>query len=176
MDIKEFDQIFNRYQNMVYTIALRFTQNRDDALEVAQDVFVKIYHKFDEFRGESKVSTWIYRIAVNQSLMFIRGRKTFADYTDLPNEDYDFSTIESVLDRLNEKDRQAFVGKALNSVAPEYSVPLTLFYYDDLSVEEIAEVMQISPSNVKVRLHRGRYLLHSELEKILKLETQTLLK
>ncbi|QKG78772.1 RNA polymerase sigma factor [Tenuifilum thalassicum] len=175
MDINDFNQIFKRFQNMVYTIALRCTKNHDDALEIAQDVFLTVYQKYDDFRGDSKLSTWIYRIAVNKSLMHVRGRKYFSDLNDLPNEDYDFSTIENAIEQLKEQDRKLFVGKALSRLEPGYSVPLTLYYFEDLSVDEIAEIEQLSVSNVKVRLHRGRALLYAELEKMLKFETKSLL-
>jgi RNA polymerase sigma-70 factor (ECF subfamily) len=175
MDKKKFETIFNQYQNMVYTIALRFSKNRDDALEIAQDVFLTIYQKLDNFKGKSKLSTWIYRIAINQSLMHVRGRKTFSDLPELPNDDYDFNSIETAIEQLKEQDRKYYVGEALNRLEPEYSVPLTLYYFEDLSVDEIAEIEQLSVSNVKVRLHRGRALLYAELEKMLKFEIKSLL-
>jgi len=175
VDNNTFNQIFNQYQDMVYTIALRFTQNSDDALEIAQDVFLTVFHKFDEFRGESKLSTWIYRIAVNQSLMHLRSRKNLVNIIDFPNANYELNSIEGAIEQLKDQDRKRFVSKALNNLPAEYSVALTLYYYDELSVDEIADIMQISASNVKVRLHRGRALFYAELEKLLKLETKNLL-
>ena len=175
MGYTSFDDIFKKFQSMVYSIALRYTGNRDDALEVAQESFIKIYKGLPNFRGDSKLSTWIYRITVNQALMQNRGKRKFTEMPDIPNNSEYFGSIADAVEMMGEQDRRRFVNAALEQLNPEDSTILVLYYLEGQSVEEIAQIMRLGESNVKVKLFRGRNRLHEKLRGMLKLEVKSLL-
>lgn len=170
-----FDEVFKDYRNMVYSIALRFMGNRDDALEVAQESFIKIYKGLPNFRGDSKLSTWIYRITVNQALTHNRAKRKFVDLTEISDEQIYFGGIANALETLGMADRKHYLAKAMLELTADENTILMLYYTEEQSVDEIAEIMQLTPSNVKVRLFRGRNKLHEKLSKILNSEVKSLL-
>lgn len=160
---------------MVYSIALRFMGNRDDALEVAQESFIKIYKGLPNFRGDSKLSTWIYRITVNQALTQNRAKRKFVDLPEISDEQVYFGGIANVLETLGIEDRKYYLAKAMLELSADENTILMLYYTEEQSVDEIAEIMQLTPSNVKVRLFRGRNKLHEKLSKMLNSEVKSLL-
>lgn len=175
LEYPSFDAVFKEYQNIVYSIAFRFTGNRDDALEVAQESFIRIYKGLLNFRGESKLSTWIYRITVNQALMHKRSNKTFVDLPDISDDQVYFGGIANAIEILGVKDRKHFVTKALDQLGEEDGAILMLYYIEDQSVDEIAQIMQLTQSNVKIKLFRGRNKLHEKLTQMLNVEVKNLL-
>lgn len=175
LEYSSFDSVFKEYQNMVYSIAFRFTGNRDDALEVAQESFIRIYKGLPNFRGESKLSTWIYRIAVNQALMHKRSIRKFVDLPEIPDDQTYFGGIANAIETMGVEDRKFYVNKALEQLNEDDSAILMLYYIEDQSVEEIAQIMQLTQSNVKVKLFRGRNKLHEKLSDMLNVEVKNLL-
>lgn len=160
---------------MVYSIALRFMGNRDDALEVAQESFIKIYKGLPNFRGDSKLSTWIYRITVNQALTQNRAKRKFVDLTEISDDQIYFGGIANALETLGIEDRKHYLAKAMLELSADENTILMLYYTEEQSVDEIAEIMQLTPSNVKVRLFRGRNKLHEKLSNMLNTEVKNLL-
>ncbi len=175
LECPSFDSIFKEYQNMVYSIALRFTGNRDDALEVAQESFIRIYKGLQKFRGESKLSTWIYRITVNQALMHKRSVRKFVDLPEIPDDQTYFGGIANAIETMGIEDRKNYVNKALEQLNEDDCAILMLYYIEEQSVEEIAQIMQLTHSNVKVKLFRGRNKLHEKLTEMLNVEVKNLL-
>jgi RNA polymerase sigma-70 factor (ECF subfamily) len=175
MEDTTFDAVFKEYRNVVYSIALRFMGNRDDALEVAQESFIRIYKGLPNFRGESKLSTWIYRITVNQALSQSRGKRKFVELPDIPDEQVYFGGIANALETLGMEDRKNYLAKAMLELNADENTILMLYYTEEQSVDEIASIMRLTPSNVKVRLFRGRNKLHQKLHKMLNSEVNNLL-
>jgi RNA polymerase sigma-70 factor (ECF subfamily) len=175
LEYPSFDAVFKEYQNMVYSIAFRFTGNRDDALEVAQESFIRIYKGLSNFRGDSKLSTWIYRITVNQALIHKRSTRNFVDLPEISDDQVYFGGIANAIEILGVEDRKHFVTKALDQLGEEDSAILMLYYIEDLSVDEIAQIMQLTQSNVKIKLFRGRNKLHEKLTEMLNVEVKNLL-
>lgn len=170
-----FDDIFKEYQNMVYSIAFRFVGNRDDAMEIAQESFLRIYKGLPSFRGESKLSTWIYRITVNQALIHVRSQKKHVELPEISDTQTYFGGITNALDLLSIEDRKNYVNRALELLDAEDSTILMLYYMEEQSVDEIAQIMQLSQSNVKTKLFRGRDKLHKKLSELLNVEVKSLL-
>ncbi|MGE0078524.1 MAG: RNA polymerase sigma factor [Bacteroidales bacterium] len=175
LEYATFDDIFKGYQNMVYSIAFRFTGNRDDAMEVAQESFIRIYKGLPTFRYECKVSTWVYRITVNQALMHKRSKRVFVDLPEISDDKVYFGGITNAIERLGIEDRKRYVSKALELLNPDESAILMLYYLEEQSVEEIAEITQLTQSNVKIKLFRGRNNLHEKLSAMLNVEVKSLL-
>ena len=146
-------------------------RNSMDAEEVTQDVFVKAYQKLNEFQGAGKFSTWLYSIAYRMSISALRARRDQGSSL----EDMRRSGIEPVEEPTQPADdRKLILERALSSLEPEDAALVTMFYLEELSIEEIVTVTELSASNVKVKLHRCRKKLHDELHHQLKDELWTL--
>jgi RNA polymerase sigma factor (sigma-70 family) len=164
-NVLAFESLVDKYKNMVYTIAYRITNNNEEAEEVAQDTFVKAYHALAKFNGTSKFSSWIYRIAYNTGLDRIKKTKKDRLNTSLDGIDQSNVAESNFESGLEQKELQKSVKECIQSLPESESIILTLFYYDDLKVEEIAKVVKLSVSNVKVKLFRARKKLHDIIKK-----------
>jgi len=152
---EDYAVLVNRYKSLVFTIAFRILNNREDAQEASQDTFVKAYRSLAGFRKDSGFSTWLYRIAYNTAVSKKRLKKpafqniddipSAKEYTDTPK--YDFDAIA---------EREHILEKALQRIPEDERVLITLFYINESDVDEIHTITGLSKSNVKVKLFRAR--------------------
>jgi RNA polymerase sigma-70 factor (ECF subfamily) len=171
-DEQAFKSLVANYQDMVYNTALGIVQNSEDAEDVAQEVFIQVYRSIDQFKGDARLSTWIYRITTTKALDHIRSRrrkKRFAFITSLfgPNDELvhepvDFQHPGVALDR---KEQAALLFRMIEQLPENQKVAFTLHKTEDLSYQEIAEVMKLSVSAVESLLFRARQNLRKLLEK-----------
>jgi RNA polymerase sigma-70 factor (ECF subfamily) len=169
-----FAGLVERYQNYVFTLVLRFTDNREDAEELSQDIFVKAYRSLADFRGDSKFSTWLYTIVRTSCITFLRKKKL--DTTSIDNEKT-FIQLENresgfKANIIEQKSRQAMVNEAIKLLSPDDAQIITLFYKAEQSLEEIGNVIGADPNTVKVKLHRARQRLKEKMEKYFKHEVR----
>ena len=175
-DVSAYSLLIDKYQHMVFTLALQILKNEADAEEVAQDAFFKAYKSLKTFEGRSSFSTWIYRITYHQSISKLRK----ARYKEI-SHDFDaagtsqYSENESLNEILEARDRSKYLKEALGKIKGEESSILTLYYYEEKKVDEIAEITGLSPANVKVKLFRGRQNLLKALQSSLKKEADSLI-
>jgi RNA polymerase sigma-70 factor (ECF subfamily) len=157
---------------MVYTLALRMVQNGEDAEEVSQDTFIKVYQSIGSFKGDSKLSTWIYRIAYHRSLDYIKKNKRKPLTTPLEWEEVrNIQMAAKTLDHMEAMERREVIQSALGRLPGEDGVILSLFYFESLSLKEISGVLNITVNTVKVKLHRSRKRLASLLENMMDKQT-----
>jgi len=166
-DQQAYAEIVKRYQSFVFTIALRYTPNREDAEEIAQDCFVKAYRSLSDFRGDAKFSTWLYTIVTTTCLTFLRKKKL--ETHSLDNEKV-FEAADSLdsgfrANQVEQKSKVTMVNKAITLLSPDDAQIITLFYKGEQSLEEIGQIMGLEPNTVKVRLHRARQRLKEKMEK-----------
>lgn len=158
--------LVTRYQNYVFTVALRFTKNREDAEEVAQDIFIKAYRSLADFRGASKFSTWLYTIVNTTCITFLRKKKL--EVHSLDNEKvFDLAESQDSGLRANlveQKSRVNMVNQAIRLLSPDDTQIITLFYKGEQTLEEIALALGIEINAAKVRLHRARTRLKEKME------------
>lgn len=169
-DLKAFGELVDRYKHMVFTLACRILRNREDAEEIAQDTFVKAFKSLDTFLGDSKFSTWLYKIAYYHSLDKLKKKKRAIDTVSIDlKTPAKLQVMNEVLTDLEQQDRSRLVKAAIDRLTEEDAAIITLFYFEDLSIREISEIVLLSPQNIKVRLYRGRKqlanLLNSSLHK-----------
>lgn len=163
--------LVDRYKHMVYTLALKILKNREDAEEVAQDSFIKAYNALNDFKGESKFSTWLYKIAYYRSLDYLKKNKRQVETTSIDiSEEYNIASMDDALDRMEVKERAEIIKHAIDKLPAADAVLITLFYFETLSMNEISKVMEIPANTIKVRLFRGRKRLAKILENNLELE------
>lgn len=171
-DIQAFKQLFENHQSDVLNLCLKLVGNRSEAEDVCQEVFLKVFQSIDSFEHKAKISTWIYRIAVNLCLNFNRKKKqmrflrlddketeAYTDIYDLlmnpPGEQPDFS--------LEQKEKEKIVWDAVNALPESHRVVLVLQRYEGLSCEEIARVLESSVSSIQSKIYRAKENLSKKL-------------
>jgi RNA polymerase sigma-70 factor (ECF subfamily) len=165
-DREAFAVLVRKYQSKVLTLATRILDNRSEAEDVAQDIFVKVFLSLREFRGAARFSTWLYRITVNHCLNHIR-RRARQQQTLVASDSEGWGQEASVSNpykTLEQKERWALVQAKLQALTPEHRTIILLRDFEGLAYEEIAEVLQLEIGTVKSRLHRARMELKTQLE------------
>jgi RNA polymerase sigma-70 factor, ECF subfamily len=159
--------LVKRYQNFVFTIALRYTPNREDAEEIAQDVFVKAYRSLADFRGESKFSTWLYTIVTTTCITFLRKKKVTIHSLDNEHifEAADNQNSAFKANQVEQKSKAQAINEAIKLLSVDDARIITLFYQAEQSLEEIGRIIGIDPNTAKVKLHRARVRLKEKMEK-----------
>ncbi len=156
-DTKAFSILVDRYKDLVFTLAIRMLKQREEAEEVSQDVFIKVFKSLHKFKGDSKLSTWIYKVTYNTCLDAIKRHKRKHIEVNIDKYDtYDIEVIDDAFEKLADADRQKAVKSCVEALASEDSFILTLYYFEELSLDEIAKITVLKANNVKVKLHRAR--------------------
>jgi RNA polymerase sigma-70 factor (ECF subfamily) len=170
-------ELVKRHQRFVFTLALRFTKNREDAEEVAQDCFIKAYRSLNTFKRTSKFTTWMYSIVYTTSITFLRKNKLDAFSIDDEGVSIQLENQISGYDSNNSelKSRRVFIERAIEMLLPDDAAIITLFYLGEQSLDEIAGSIKMETNTVKVKLHRARHRLREKLELLLKHEAKELL-
>jgi len=167
-------ELANRYGSTIYQLAFRHMKNREDAEEVTQDVLLKVYRKIDAFRGDSALSSWIYRITFNTAMSRLRStrlqrtveRPDQARISDdgempAPRQLADWSAMPD--EELLKAQLQRAVVSAILELPPIYRAPVVLRDIEGLSTEEASTRLHVKDQTLKSRLHRGRLMLRERL-------------
>ena len=163
-----FRQLVDKYQQMVLNTCYGFVNDRDDAKDLTQDVFIEFYNSIHSFRGDAKISTWLYRVAVNKSLNFIRKNKRKQLFGNLEsmfagkNEPQSSGSYNTDAGMENDE-RTLALNKALGSLPKNQRIAFTLHKIDGVPYSEIAEIMNVSLSSVESLIHRARTNLKKKL-------------
>lgn len=163
--------LISTYGRKIYRLIAGIVKNPDEAEELTQEVFIKVFEKVKDFRGDSTLSTWLYRVAFNTALSHMRKKRSRKDTTQLSQYD----SVEEVSGYLEEgraeesierKERSEIVMKALQLLPPSYKIALILKDLEGLSVEEVAKTLKLTEGGAKARIHRGRLMLKKKIEEI----------
>lgn len=165
-DQQAYAGLVSRYQNYVFTLAIRFTKNREDAEEVSQDIFIKAYKALADFRGQSRFSTWLYTIVNTTCISFLRKKRLDTHSLD---SDKVFQLADSqesgmYANQVEQKSRIHMVNQAIKMLSPDDAGIITLFYKNEQTLEEIAQILGVGVNAAKVRLHRARARLKEKME------------
>lgn len=168
-DANAFRCLVDRYKHMVYTLAMKMLKNTEEAEEIAQDVFLRVYQALPDFKGDSKFSTWIYKIAYYRSLDYLKKQKRNLGTSSLDDEiEYHLPSVENTLGSLEAQERKKAIRQAIAALPEKDALLVTLHYLEELSLKEISTIMDLSVNTLKVRLFRSRKrlagLLKNELE------------
>ena len=160
--------LVEKHKEMVFSIALKILHNREDAEEVAQDAFVKAYQSLSGFKNEAKFSTWLYRIVYNSAISKVRKKKLeLSPLDDTTINNYSEDSVDSNFFLVEEPDQFELLQKALQSLPEDENVIVSLFYQNDNSIEDISAITGLTVANVKVKLHRIRKKLYTEMQKMM---------
>jgi len=168
-------ELAERYGSRIYQLALRQMKNREDAEEVTQDVLMKVYRKIDAFRGDSALSSWIYRITFNTAMSRLRtsklARVAQQHERNRDSEDENLRAVRQPADWSNMPDEELLraqlrraVVAAIQDLPEIYRVPVVLRDIEGLSTEEASTRLHVKDQTLKSRLHRGRLMLRTRLQ------------
>jgi RNA polymerase sigma factor (sigma-70 family) len=166
-DLLAFRLLVDMHKTLAFNIALQVVRNREDAEEVAQDAFLKAWQAINSFKGESRFSTWLYRIVFNLAVSKTRKKKMETSHFDeVKISDKEIADALEAFHLQEKEDRVIQLEKALLELREDESLILALFYNHEKTIEDISQITNYSVSNVKVELHRARKklfaLLHAE--------------
>jgi RNA polymerase sigma-70 factor, ECF subfamily len=172
--ISAFDKLVERYEKRVFNFAYRMAGNYDDANDVAQEAFIRVFNSINTFRGDANFSTWLYRIVTN---VYLDERKRAKSHLHTPLDDYielEENTVTrqvedtgpSPEDLVEQSERNDLLQKAIGSLPDYQRIMVALYHTESRSYEEIAEIMNLPIGTVKSRLNRARLALKEKLEPI----------
>jgi RNA polymerase sigma-70 factor (ECF subfamily) len=168
---RAFSDLVDAYKDLVFTLSLRMLGHREEAEEVSQDVFIKVYRSLPSFKGDSKLSTWIYRIAYNTCLDRIKKIKKKRIHVDMGHADrIDYADLDTAFHKMVVVERSQLIEQCLSKLSAEDAGVLTLFYLEEKNLQEIEKATNLPVNTVKVRLFRARKRLASIMEKSLNKE------
>lgn len=152
--LKVFNELVRRYQKRIYYVARRMVKRHEDADDIAQEVFVKAYTALDNFRGESNIYTWLYRIAVNLSINHLRKQKIrkFVDmdeYADILGKDAEQDK------QIIKEENTALIEKAILTLPEKQRAVFIMRYYDELPYEDISNIVGTSVGGLKANFHHA---------------------
>jgi len=166
-DVAAFDILVHQYRERIYSVVYNLTSNREDAMDLTQEAFIKAYQSIDSFKGKSSFYTWIYRIAVNNTLSHLkkyRNRK-FLSFDNLSNE----ASQSDIFDAISAKTKtekatlmnelQEKLNEALQKLSLKHRTVVVLFEIEGLSHEQISEIIKCSVGTVRSRLHYAKQQL-----------------
>lgn len=156
-DTSAFAILVDRYKDLVFTLAYKMLKNREEAEEIAQDTFIKIFKSVVKFKGDSKFSTWVYKVTYNTCLDYLKKKKRGINISYI--EDFDLrqlKAIDEISNGIDEKEKNQLIHECLFLLSSEEAFLLTLFYFEQQSTEEIAKVMDTNSNNIKIKLYRTR--------------------
>lgn len=158
-----FAELVSRYKNLVYSVILRMINDHEEANDLAQEVFIKVYKNLDKYSPEYKFSTWIMRITTNLVIDFRRKKKQeIISIDDIEYEPASFDTPEG---SYIEKEQKKLLNLAIKNLPDMYKIPIVLYHQQGLSYQEIGDIIGEPLSKVKNRIFRGRKMLKENLMK-----------
>ncbi|APZ47985.1 RNA polymerase [Polaribacter reichenbachii] len=156
-DVNAFAHLVDNYKNMVFSLAFKMTKSREEAEEISQDTFIKAFKNLKNFKGDSKFSTWLYRIAYHTSLDAIKKNRNNNATFEINEVTFNqIQAVETILQGIERNERSKVMDICLQKLPDEQRAIIWMFYYDELSLKEIMEVTSLSEANLKVKLHRAR--------------------
>jgi RNA polymerase sigma factor (sigma-70 family) len=162
-----FSFIVERHKNQAYNLAFRISGNHEEAEELAQDSFLKAYRSLKTFKMKSSFATWLYRIVYNTSISHVRiKKKGVLSLEDFPADATDFIGTNTSEEEAEQEYRNSLVNFAMQKISEEERGLISLYYYEEMTTDEISEVTGMSKSNVKVKLFRARQKMLEIIDKV----------
>ena len=156
-----FEELVKRYKNLVYSVILRMVNDREEANDLAQDVFIKVYKNLDKYYPEYKFSTWVIRIATNHVIDYRRKKRQ--ETVPIEEVEFSLSAEESPETAYIRREQREELKKIVGDLPDMYKIPIVLYHEQGLSYQEISEIINEPLSKVKNRIFRGRRMLKESL-------------
>ena len=174
-EVAAFDDLVIKYRERIYSVIYNLCSNKEDAYDLSQEAFIKAFQSIGRFKGKSSFFTWLYRIAVNTTLSFLKKNRhrRFLSYENITEETGNADVFEVLAAKTSTekptliKELQHKLNEALQKLSVKHRTVIVLFEIDNLSHQEIAEIMNCSVGTVRSRLHYAKKQLQSELQDLL---------
>lgn len=160
---KDYEQLVKKYQTNVFRTVIGILHNKEDAEEITQDVFIKTYQSLSSFSGKSAFSTWLYRIAINASISYLRKKKRRGLWVELTGFFQIQAKEKSAEAELTEKSDQHLVRQAIDGLPDKQKLAFVLTKYEELSQRQVAEILQITEGAVEQLVVRAKVNLRKKL-------------
>ena len=165
-DSQAFSKLVDDHKNLVYTVALRMLKNTEEAEEVAQDTFVKVFKSLKNFKGDSKFSTWIYRVAYNTCLDRLKSnKKEFLNKSIDDINGFEIADVGNALEGMVADEKIVLIRNCVESLSSDDAALITFFYFEEKNLKELSLILDLNENTVKVRLFRARARLATILKK-----------
>ncbi|MDP9751373.1 RNA polymerase sigma factor [Thermoanaerobacter pentosaceus] len=166
-ETEAFEILVSEHQKYIYNVILKIVFDKEEALDLTQETLLKAYLNIKKFRGNSSIRTWLYRIAINCAIDYLRKRNVeksnFKEIEEFENEIKDFETPEEVLDK---RLTAEMLMREINKLPADYKIALILRDIEGLNYEEISKIMNLNLGTVKSRLWRARNLLKERIKSL----------
>lgn len=169
-----FSVIIDRYQSKVFSTAFHYTHDHEEARDLTQEIFIKLYNNLQKYKGKASFSTWLYRIAVNRCIDWARKKKlqTVSAICDGSEEELDiYDTIADSgggpEEDLIKQENAVYLRKLVESLPEIYKTVIILYYFEDFSPQEISEIVGVPKRTIETRLFRGKNLLKLRMEELI---------
>ncbi len=169
-----FSVIIDRYQSKVFSTAFHYTHDHEEARDLTQEIFIKLYNNLQKYKGKASFSTWLYRIAVNRCIDWTRKKKpqTVSAISDGGEEELDiYDTIADSgggpEEDLIKQENAVYLRKLVESLPEIYKTVIILYYFEDFSPQEISEIIGVPKRTIDTRLFRGKNLLKLRMEELI---------
>lgn len=154
-DLSAFNELMQRHEEGAYRMALMYCKSRDNAYDVTQNVFLKVYQNLESFRGESAFKTWLYKVVYYESLNWIRKNKRRSEHADIADVEFSVSSNDQSDDLALRNERYKILNSALDKLNEKYKTVVYLKYFEGLSLKEIAHVVGTTEGTIKNILFRS---------------------
>lgn len=167
-DDNAFEQLLFRYEKQIFGYLLRFVNQKENAEDVTQETFIKVYRSLATFDPEYKFKTWLYTVATHTAYDWLRKAKRNHELFIIDDPENEFETIDesTAYNDLEMKENKELIDNAIQKIKPAYQTVIQMFYRDELSYEEIAQVLNLPLNTVKTHLSRAKKALSKELESL----------
>ena len=163
-DLQAYGMLVNQYQDMVFTLCVRLLNNRHDAEDLSQEILIKLFRVIHKYEEKAPFSAWVYRVSYNEGLNKIRALKRKRETLSIEdNDNLDWVETKNVLESMTLDEQKDKVLNTINSLKEDERFIVMAYYYEDIPLKEIASIMSLSESNVKIKLHRVRKQLALKL-------------
>ncbi len=163
-DIEVFSLLVSKYQNLVFTICSRVFDNKEEAEDIAQESFIKCYQSLKQFKGESKFSSWLYTITYNTCMNHLKYKKRQTSVEYIANvADQDIIEQDHIFAKLEQKEQTNLIQQALSKLELDEQMIIQLYYYEELPIKEISNILSLKIENIKIKLFRSRKKLFNIL-------------
>jgi len=162
-NMQSYDTLMTRYQESVYMIAYNFGKTKENALDISQDVFLKVYKKLNTFKENSTFKTWVSKVAYNESVNWSKKNKKFLHQDDISESHYELNTSHSPEEEILVNENKALLLRCLFELNTKYRLAVVLRYFENMPIKEIAASMQCSEGVVKNMLFRSIQKLKNSL-------------
>jgi RNA polymerase sigma-70 factor (ECF subfamily) len=169
-----FSVIIDRYQSKVFSTVFHYTRDQEEARDLTQEIFIKLYNNLHSYKSKASFSTWLYRIAVNRCIDWTRKKRLQTVSTIYDNSDDEIDIYDTIADRVGgpeedfiKQENSAYIRKVVEELPEIYKTVIILYYFEDFSPQEISDMIDIPKRTIETRLYRGKNLLKLRLEELI---------